>query len=95
MRTREHFDNELRDLENEILRLGTSVRHLFQESLEALETANASLCDDVIAGDDDVDAAHLKIEGDVLQLLALENPVASDLRLVATVLHINLHLERV
>jgi phosphate transport system protein len=95
MRTREHFDNELRDLEDEILRLGTSVRHLFQESLEALESANASLCDDVIAGDDDVDAAHLKIEGDVLQLLALESPVASDLRLVATVLHINLHLERV
>jgi phosphate transport system protein len=49
----------------------------------------------VIAGDDDVDAAHLKIEGDVIQLLALESPVASDLRLVATVLHINLHLERV
>jgi phosphate transport system protein len=70
-------------------------RHLFQESLRALETANASLCDDVIAGDDDVDAAHLKIEGDVLQLLALESLVAADLRLVATAMHINLHLERV
>ena len=49
----------------------------------------------MIAGDDEVDAYWIRIEKQVLELFALETPVACDLRLLTVLLHISLHLERV
>ena len=49
----------------------------------------------VIAGDDELDNRYLSIERRILDLFALQTPVASDLRLVSVIQHINLHLERV
>src|SRR6185436_11560707 len=50
--------------------------------------------DRVISGDDLVDEKYIEIEQRILTLLATQAPVASDLRLVSAVLHINIHLER-
>jgi len=52
------------------------------------------LADEVIAFDDEVDEAYFTIEQGIQSLLARQTPVASDLRLVLAMLHINLHLER-
>jgi phosphate transport system protein len=49
----------------------------------------------VIRGDDEVDQLYLDIERRILGLFALQTPVASDLRLLTALLHINLHLERI
>ncbi len=49
----------------------------------------------VIDADDQIDDLYLRIDGDVLQVLALQSPVAQDLRLVSAILHSCLHLERV
>jgi phosphate uptake regulator len=49
----------------------------------------------VISGDDEVDRLYLEVERRILQLFALQTPVASELRLLTALLHINLHLERV
>jgi len=49
----------------------------------------------VIAGDDEVDRLYLDVERRILHLFALQTPVASDLRLLTALLHINLHLERI
>jgi phosphate transport system protein len=49
----------------------------------------------VISGDDEVDELYLDVERRILGLFALQTPVASDLRLLTTLLHINLHLERI
>jgi hypothetical protein len=49
----------------------------------------------VISGDDEVDQLYLDAERRILHLFALQTPVASDLRLLTALLHINLHLERI
>ena len=49
----------------------------------------------VIDDDDAIDELYLKIDSDVLSVLALQSPVAADLRLISAIMHCNLHLERV
>jgi phosphate transport system protein len=53
------------------------------------------VCEEVVRGDDEVDRRALDIEQRILSLFALQSPVASDLRLLTALLHINLHLERI
>jgi phosphate transport system protein len=91
---RRHFHEQLEDLESRVQRMGVAAHELFRR---ALETTWMSDCDfdAVIASDDEVDAMYLDIEGSVIEMFALQGPVASDLRLLASMLHINLHLERV
>ena len=63
-------------------------------ALTALEHGDAELAEEVIRFDDEVDARYLAIEEGIQNLLARQTPVATDLRLVLSILHINLHLER-
>ena len=92
---RRHFHEQLAELESVIQRMGTASRTLFQRALDTVASDDVAECDAVIAGDDEVDAFYLEIERGVVELFALQGPVASDLRFLATLLHINLHLERV
>jgi phosphate transport system protein len=62
--------------------------------MSALRNQDAELADEVIAFDDEVDQRYLELEQGIEGLLARQTPVASDLRLVLAILHINLHLER-
>lgn len=64
-------------------------------SLSALERQDAELADEVIAFDDQIDDSYLAIEHGIETLLALQAPVASDLRRIIAMLHSNLHLERI
>jgi phosphate transport system protein len=73
---------------------GSLVLRALRGALNALEHRDHELADEVIAFDDDVDERYIRIEEGVTSLLALQTPVASDLRLVLAILHINLHLER-
>ena len=63
-------------------------------ALTALEHGDAELAEEVIRFDDEVDARYVAIEEGIQNLLARQTPVATDLRLVLSILHINLHLER-
>jgi phosphate transport system protein len=91
--TRRRFHKGLRDAEAQILGMGEAAGKLFEQSLRALN--DPQLSDAVIAGDDEVDAYYIGIEEQFLELLALETPVACDLRLLTVLLHMSLHLERV
>jgi phosphate transport system protein len=73
---------------------GSLVLRALRGALNALENRDHELADEVIAFDDDVDDRYMRIEEGVQSLLARQTPVASDLRLVLAILHINLHLER-
>src|SRR5207249_2458252 len=53
------------------------------------------LADQVISGDDQIDVRYLDVERRIIDLLAMQTPVAGDLRLVSAIMHVNLHLERV
>ncbi len=63
-------------------------------ALNALKTQDIELAEEVIGFDDEIDARYFAIEEGIQSLLARQNPVAGDLRLVLAVLHNNLHLER-
>ena len=65
-----------------------------QATTRALVEEDLELADEVIAFDDEVDDAYFAIEEGIQSLLARQTPVATDLRLVLAMLHVNLHLER-
>src|SRR5205807_5290610 len=93
--SRRHFHEQLQDLERAVQDMGVAAQDLFDLSLQALPGHDRAICARVVAGDDTVDAYYLQIERHIMDLFALQAPVASDLRLLTALLHINLHLERV
>jgi phosphate transport system protein len=88
------FQEELDALEAALHEEGTLVGRAIVGALNALVRQDAELADEVIAFDDEVDRRYLAIEEGIESLLARQTPVASDLRLVLAMLHVNLHLER-
>jgi phosphate transport system protein len=91
---RSTFQDELDLLEATLQEEGSLVLRALRGAINALEQRDAELADEVIAFDDDVDERYLQIEEGIQSLLARQTPVASDLRLVLAILHVNLHLER-
>ena len=63
-------------------------------TLEALEHQDIELASIVIHDDDRIDGRYLEVQQGILSLLALQAPVASDLRTVAALLHVIKHVER-
>ena len=95
LETRKRFHDELAALESEVLGLGERAERAIGKAVQALVHKDDPLAEQVIAEDDAIDATYLDIEQRILNLLATQTPVASDLRLVSAILHTNLHLERV
>jgi phosphate transport system protein len=93
--TRKKFHEELADLETDLHHLGDLAAAAVKDAVGALVTHDDTLAHAVIDGDDPIDDLYLRIDQGVLQLLALQAPVASDLRLVSTLMHSCLHLERI
>jgi phosphate transport system protein len=91
---RTSFQDDLDLLETTLQEEGALVLRALRGALNALENRDAELADEVIAFDDDVDERYLRIEDEIPLLLARQTPVATDLRLVLAILHVNLHLER-
>jgi phosphate transport system protein len=92
---RTRFHEELDSLETEIVTLSDLAERSVADAFEALLKRDVELADQVIAADDEADRLYLDVERKILLLLARQTPVASDLRLLSAILHINLHLERV
>ena len=96
MQTARHkFQEELDWLSSEVVTLGDLAEQAVADAFDALLRRDRELATLVIARDDVVDEHYMEVERRVFDLLAQQGPVASDLRLVTAVLHINLHLERV
>ena len=93
-RMRTSFQEELDRLESLLREESEAVRRSIQGAVKALEAEDVELADEVIAFDDEIDRYYLQIEDGIQVLLARQTPVASDLRLVLAMIHVNLHLER-
>jgi phosphate transport system protein len=93
--TRPHFHEELEALELEVLGMGELAERAVARAVHALVHRDVREAEDVIADDDQIDERYMDIESRVLALLALQTPVATDLRLISAIIHINLHLERI
>jgi phosphate transport system protein len=92
---RVEFQQRLDELEASLQEQGELCLRALRGAMTALEAQDAELCDEVIAFDDEIDTRYHRIEKLVEETLALETPVAGDLRLVLAVLHCSIHLERI
>jgi phosphate transport system protein len=93
--SRSHFHEELEQLEIDLLGMGELAERAIRRSVDALAQHDSVLAQEVIDADDEVDEQYLSIESRTLEVLALQTPVAGDLRLLSAILHSNLHLERI
>ena len=91
---RVHFQEELQGLEDQALGALDLVVVTLDRTLEALEHQDIELASIVIHDDDRIDGRYLEVQQGILSLLALQAPVASDLRVVAALLHVIKHVER-
>jgi len=90
-----HFEEELSNLRERLLRMGGLVEEAIGKSLRALIDRNSDLAIEVIGGDSAVDQIELEIDKICLQILALRQPTAGDLRFIATALKIVTDMERI
>lgn len=94
MSTRVTFHDELEAAESGLLAQGGLVGRQLERVAQAVAARDDAVASQVIAGDDAVDDLYLDTENRILTLLALQAPVAGDLRLVSAILHSNMHVER-
>jgi len=88
------FQHELAALEEAALGGADLVIMQLDRTLEAMEHQDVELAQLIIADDDRIDGRYMEVHQGILSLLALQAPVAGDLRLVAALLHVIRHIER-
>ena len=92
---RVEFHDQLRELEQEAISTIDLASTALGQAVEAALQRDSELAVMVIEGDDRIDGRYLDVHQGILSLLARQSPVASDLRLVAALLHTIMHIERV
>ena len=88
------FQKDLRDLQDELLVLGNMVEKAIARSLDALKNRDLALSEEVIREDDIIDLKRVELEERCIDLIAMQQPLAGDLRVLITVLHMSVELER-
>ncbi len=91
---RSDFDRHLRLLEDDILMLGSMVEKAIASSLDALQRRDFDAAQEVIDGDDHIDNKRFEVEDKCINLIATQQPIATDLRVIISLLHITQELER-
>jgi len=91
---RADFDLHLSKLQDDLLILGSMVEKAITKSLAGLKQRNSVISEEVIKNDDLIDAKSFQIEDTCIDLIARQQPLASDLRFIVTVLHLSVELER-
>ena len=89
------FLREIETLKERVLRLSIDIEDRLHKALLAVATHDVALAQTVIDGDAEIDQREVTIEEECLKLLALHQPVASDLRFVIATLKVNNDLERI
>ncbi len=95
LRTRHAFDEELADLKQELVKMGSFVESMLDRSIRALVHHDVNLAKQVILADDIADEMDLGIEQHCMRLLALQQPMSRDLRTIGTVMKVIADVERV
>jgi len=94
MSIRSTFDQELQDLRDNVLRLGSMLDTAIGRAMQALKERDQKLAQQVIVEDEDINQLRFKIEEECVGLIARQQPAAYDLRLIVAAMSIVLDLER-
>lgn len=89
------FDQEIAELKDTILKMGVMVQELIVKSVDALKNRDTELAKEIIKQDVEVDRLELEIDDKCVELIALRQPEASDLRFLLTGMRIANDLERI
>ena len=90
-----HFDDELDKLKANLLKMATLTENGINNAIDALKTQNSELAESVILEDQKIDDLEILIEEHAIELLALFQPMARDLRFITTGMRINSELESI
>ncbi len=90
-----HFDERLAGLEQRLLAMSHDVERLVEQSVAMAMGSGAATIDEIYQADSRIDAEEVGIEEECIELFALHQPMAGDLRLLVTVLKVNSDLERI
>jgi phosphate transport system protein len=89
------FNKELEDIRNHVLTMGGLVEEQIEQAIKAFTTSDVELAEQVIKQDNQIDGLEKALDRECMQIMALRQPTAFDLRLLITVLRIINELERV
>ncbi|MFB6128119.1 MAG: phosphate signaling complex protein PhoU [Halolamina sp.] len=92
---RDEYQKQLDALQEDVLYMSEVVDERLRVGLDALKQKDEAMAEEVITGDDEVNELYLDLEQDCIDLLALQQPVASDLRFIAASFKIITDLERI
>ncbi len=90
-----HFDEELKELHKEILKMGILAQEAIFKSTEALKNRDKKQAKEVIDTDDKIDELELVVDERCIDLIARHQPMAGDLRFITTGMKVNAELERI
>lgn len=91
----QHFQNEMMGIKEDINRLATMVEQNLHRAVDAIKSRCPDSAEKTIEFDKEIDKTEMLLEEEVLKVLALHQPVATDLRFIITVLKLNNELERI
>jgi len=92
--TRAAFDRQLQILQDDLLFMASMVEKAIERSVDALRRLDADLAREVIRGDAAINARRWQIEEQAVALIATQQPLAGDLRMIASIIHVVTDLER-
>jgi phosphate transport system protein len=90
-----HLQRDIDQLNTELLNISSMVEEMIDKATQALADRRFDLADEVVKSDEFVDQHEVHVEEECLKILALHQPVAVDLRRIATVMKVNNDLERI
>ena len=95
MEIRRRYRQELDDLKLEVLRMAALTESALTKALQALFERNSEMAGEVVEGDQEIDLLEVEIDRRSLRLLALEQPMAKDLRFIIGCMRVCVNLERI
>ena len=90
-----HVDQELKELNEDILKMGALAEEAIYKSVEALKNRDKDMANSVIENDSSIDKLELAVDEKCVDLIARYQPMAKDLRFITTGMKINAELERI
>jgi phosphate transport system protein len=90
-----HFERELESLKTALIKMASHAEEAVRQAVNGLQKNDAVLLEHVITGDDRINSMEIEIDNAIVDLLALQQPVAADLRFILAAQKINNDLERI